>query len=237
MTDHLQAANLQRRFESLSGKLRDFRTELVALQKKIDRKLAQTLRVLRDLDITFRSKPPDLAFKDKDGEYRTMEAWVDSFVAPLIGYKRRQVFYNLHVARNLVDKVTDDELERMGIEKAKQLSRFAEVKGRVTKELVERALTVESADIFKREIDQAIFKGNPDHEDRSGWATIEIEGPRSYTTRLQNYLQLRRRTEGHKPSDAELLWLAVAVDFEELKQAEEERRAKIAQLPAATKAS
>jgi hypothetical protein len=227
-SEALAVSKSQRLFDKCLTVLKPRLAKAIALKEEFDQCIAGMLRALRDADVAFREKSPGMPLRDGDVEYQDFKEWLTAFFAPL--YKPRQPFYYLHVARNLLDRVSDEDIEEFGIEKCKDLSKYAEVKGKVPKELVEKAkaCTVEELHV---EVQKQLYKGNPDHEDRTGWATIEITGPRSYTTRLQNYLQLRRRTEGYKPSDAELLWLPIAIDYEELKKAEEDRRKKISGLP------
>ena len=64
--------------------------------------------------------------------------------------------------------------------------------------------------------------------------TLDITGPKPHTAKIRNFLQLLRRQDGHKPSDAELLADAVALDYQELVESEERRRAEISGLPPST---
>ena len=227
------ATKFQKRFDELNTALRSDRKEIVSLQKKLHTIFARTLRPLRDMEGHFRSKPPDMKFSDGNTEYQNFDQWLAEYIEPFTGYKKRQAYYALHMAKHLVDKVTDEDLESVGIEKAKELSRYAESKGRVPKELVEKAKTSTTKALHDH-VQQAIYKGNSDHEERAAWDTLEITGPRPHTAKIRNFLQLLRRQEGHKPSDAELLSDVIAVDYEELANAEERRRAEISGLPPST---
>lgn len=226
-------AKFQKRFDELNAQLQTLRSEALEHQKKLQTVFSTMLRPLRDMEVAFRSKPPDRALTNGTVEFKTFDDWIEDYVAPLTGFKKRQAYYAIHMARNLVDKVTDSDLEEMGIEKAKELSRFAEVKGNVTKEVIEKAKTSTVAELHSH-VKQHTTKGNPDHEDHSPWETFEIEGPKTHITIIRNYLQLLRRQEGHKPSDAELLALSIQVEYQELQEAEARRRQEISGLPQAS---
>lgn len=233
MASEVILAKFQTRFDELNAKLQADRTEALTHQKKLQGIFSRMLRPLRDMEKAFREKPPGLALKNGKAEYQNFDEWLADYVEPLTGFKKRQAYYALHIAKNLVDKVTDEELEQVGIEKAKELSKYAESKGTPPAELMEKAKTSTVTELHA-EVKSLVFKGNPDHEDRSGWDTIEIEGPRSHTTQIRNFLQLIRRQEGHKPSDAELLALAVEVQYRELQEAEAKRREEVSGIPAPT---
>jgi hypothetical protein len=223
----------QARFDELSATLKANRKEILGYKRKLDGCFARMLRPLRDMETAFRQKPPKSVLCDGDVAYGDFDAWMVAFVEPITGFKKRQAYYALHISKNLVDKITDDDLEVMGIEKAKVLSRFAETKGKVPKEMVERAKTG-TLRALEVEVKAEIYRGNPDHEERSAWETLEIEGPRTFTSTIRNFLQLLRRQEGHKPSDAELLALAIGIQYEELKEAALAQRSEVSGLPGPT---
>lgn len=207
------------RYDRINERARELVAELAKIETTRSKKLAQMIRVLTDMHRLFKSKPVEL----KLGKFQHFEGWLEDLIKPLTGLERRSAYYFIHIGEHLLGKVTDEELEEMGIERAKLLSKVAETKGKVSKELVERAMGMGVQEL-KEEVQAIVFKGNPSHEDTGGWATIEIRGPRTHTSWLQHFIELARRQEGHKPSDAEVLHLFLVNDEQELRDAAERQK-------------
>src|ERR1017187_5939903 len=112
-TEALAVTKFQKRFDELNPILKANSAKIVRLQEELGGCFALMLRSLRDMDLAFRQKPPNIALRDGDVEYRDFDAWADDYGKPIIGFKKRQLYYALHVGKNLVDKVTDEDLEAM----------------------------------------------------------------------------------------------------------------------------
>jgi hypothetical protein len=194
-------------------------TKLGELEKLYEGQRARLLRVLKDMYDLFSEKPPDL----KLGEFGTFQEWAEALVAPLLHLKPRGLFHSLKVAKHLVNKISDEEIERLGHSRCVELAKVAESKGKVSKALVERAMDLTVAEL-RIEVRQLLFRGNPDHEQDQPWEHMYIEGPREHTRWLKNFLALSRRTEGMGKSDAELLRDHLALECEEMLAAAERQK-------------
>lgn len=216
---------LASRYDRINDRARELISELMKIEVAGSKKRAQMIRVLTEMHSLFKSKPVELKF----GKFEHFEGWLTDLIKPLTGLEKRSAYYYIHIGKHLLGKVTDEELEEMGIERAKELSKVAETKGKVTKEFVEKAMAMTVQDL-KEEVRAIVFKGNPSHEQEKGgqWATIEIRGPQTWIGVIQAFLTYQRRQEGHKRSDAEIVGMFLDAEVKELKAAEDDRRKKIA---------
>jgi hypothetical protein len=229
-TDKLNTANLQRRFESLVAKAREGVQELDELGKRRDKLLSKMCGLLGDLELLFKQKPVDYQFREGRRYWKRFDELVEDLVKPLTGFGLRQTWHLVHIRRNLYGKITNEELNSLGIERAKELSKVAEVKGTVTKGLIEQALTMTVAEVREKRRELINPRGNDMHEVRGGWATWECEGPRKFVQGIPALLGVVRKEKGHGPSDAEIVYDLLNAYVAELQGAEAERRKTIANL-------
>jgi len=210
--------NWIRRFEALNTKALDKRTELLQIERTLSKSFASSLSVLRDIHDHLKAKP----IHPETERYPTVEEWVDDWVKPFRHLERRQAFHLLSVAKHLVGKVKEEELEEMGIENAKSLSEVARSKGNVSKEIVNKAITLGNKE-FKGEVRKLLYGQNDDHAEGQ-WTELLIRGPKEHIEDIQEFLRITRRQEGNKPSDAELIALVLKPATIEIIEAEEQRR-------------
>lgn len=215
---------LTRKYEELNTRALEARSKLLAIEKARSKHLAVTMTAMCEMHNFFKFKP--VAYEP--GGFATFEDYVTDWLRPVVGLERRQIFYYISVGKHLRGKVTDQELETLGIEKAKVLARVAESKGKVSKELVEQAHTL-TVPALREKVQEIVYHGNPSHEGGNGdrWLTKEVRGPKQWIDDIEFYLRIARRQEGNKPSDAELIALVLKPVADEIVAAEEERRAQV----------
>jgi hypothetical protein len=220
-TEHLQKNNWIRRYEALNTKALDKRTELIKAERVLSKSLASTLPILKEIHEHLKAKP----ICQETEKYPTVQEWVEDWVKPLLHVETRQAFHLIGVAKHLVGKVTTEELEEMGIENAKSLSEVARSKGKVTKEQVDKAITLGTKE-FKGEVRKLLYGKASDHAEGK-WEEFVIRGPKEWISDIQKFLKITRLQAGNGPSDAELIALVVNQETNEIVAEEAARREKL----------
>ena len=221
MGDKLQVHNWIRRYESLNTKALDKRTELIKIERDLSKCFATSLPILRDMHDHLKAKP----ICDETKDYPSVQAWIEDWAKPFLHLETSQVYYMIGVAHHLLNKVTTEEIESMGIENAKTLSGLARSKGRVGKEMVNKAISMGVME-FKEEVRKLLYGSNPDHHEGE-WVNFLVRGPQEYIDDIKEFLTITRRQEGNGPSDAELIALVLKPETIVIVEAEAERRKQI----------
>ena len=217
------------RFDKIDARARAIIKEQVGLNKDTSRNMVRLAGELKKGYALFEAKQPGT----KIGGFSNFKAWMVELIEP-INMSARSGFYHLSIGRRLLGLVSGEQLEELGIEKAKTLARVVKSKGKLPEGMLEHAKETKSDDL-RKEVDVELYKGNPQHD----------EGPRDSFTlvagvkvikNIQNQIKRLRPAvaeEGAElpPSDAHVVEFALAdclsgIDEAELEEMEKLRKGK-----------
>lgn len=132
--------------------------EQVRLRRLADRSMANLVVQLKLMFSEFEKKTPGTTILG----FQTFRDWAKEVLAPL-NLSERSIFYRLSIGRHLLGRISEMELETLGLEKAKSLARLVKAKGTLPEGAVEHAKEI-SAKALREEVDVSLFRGNPKHD-------------------------------------------------------------------------